>query len=92
MADNTTLEDTASAALKNHDLSITFHSGETIGPFLVTWNYGMRDFMASYEAFLKGGTQTQFRFQMEPDPKGPETTLLVDFKNVAAISAVIRTQ
>ena len=90
MADDADLENVDSAALKNRDLSITFHSGETIGPFVVTWNYGMRDFLAAYEIFLKEGTQTQFRYRMDPDPKGPETTLLIDFKNVAAISAVIK--
>lgn len=75
--------------LVNRNLKVTFHSGETIGPFLVTWNHGMRDFLQAYEDYLKGGSQSQFRFSMYPDPKAiNKTNLLLNFKDVAGISTV----
>ncbi len=73
--------------LINRNLKVTFQSGETIGPFLVTWNYGMREFLQAYEDYLKGGTQKEFRFSMYPDPNlHNKTNILLNFKDVAGIS------
>lgn len=80
---------TVETTLINRNLKVTFQSGETIGPFLVTWNHGMRDFLQAYESFLTDGTQTIYRFSMQPDPKNiDQTEILLNFKDVAGITTV----
>jgi hypothetical protein len=75
---------------QNEDVSITMTSGETIGPFRVSAQFGYRHFHAAYQLFLKNGTQTEYLFRMFPNPPGssPEVHIIVDFENIAAISTV----
>lgn len=77
-------------SLINRDLIISLIGGQNIGPFNVTWNYGLREFLEAYEQYLKGSSQAVFRFRMKPDPQDTESTLIIDFKNVTAVSSVTK--
>ncbi len=76
--------------LVDRDLNITLRNGGTIGPFNATWNHGLRDFLEAYEKFLRTGQQDLFRFKLKPDAMSPVTTLLLNFKEVLAISSVTK--
>ncbi|MFA0052262.1 hypothetical protein [Vibrio breoganii] len=82
------IDENSEKDLIDRELKITLRNGGTIGPFIVTWNYGLRDFLEEYEKFLSTGKQTIYRFKMKPNSKKPITTLLLNFSEVLAVSSV----
>jgi len=76
-------------ALTNHEVTICLRGGAVLGPFNAAWskeNSGdVRALSREFDEYLRGDTQSRFKFHLHDTYTNAVHTLILRFENVTAI-------
>ena len=75
--------------LTNHEITICLSGGALLGPFKATWSTDIvsdvRELTKDYDAFMRGDTQTRYKYHLHDQEKHISHSIIVDFAQVTAI-------